>query len=219
MGWEAAEDALVDALRLLVQTSVNDALCARYEANPIASTYGYPITLESLDAVRLPALAVYRVSDGLTNIGRRNNAGRTQMALDYFGPTTPLHQLGERWPLLHEVWAQILAAVCSDSVTINGTALTPLTTAGVVDLIEGSAATAYSFAVGGSGAIPFAAGRLTFDVIEATESTAVPFRELLTTIDLYDDDGALPTGAAIVVDQAINNTGFDPRAFSVGFGS
>lgn len=216
MGFDALDDSLVTALRLLIATYVNDELRTSYEDDPIYTTYGYPIPLDQLPSTQLPAFSIYRVSDGLIARGTRFDDS-TEIALDYFGPPFRYNDIGDCWPLLRNVWKNTVAAICADTVTIGSETLTPLETAGVVDLNERSVTARYSFATDGSNSFPFFAGRATFQTREVAASTAKPFRELLIQQRLYDDNGLIDTEQDPIVEQKLVSSAFDPLAFSSGF--
>ena len=223
MGFDAATDALVDALRVVVGANVNAALAERYGREPIAVTYGYPIPLDQLPSVQLPALSVYRVSTALKSTGRRTTDRRTVFALDYFAAPVPQSNLDAEWAVLHEVWNETIDAICADSFSACAevppkTPDAPLTEAGVLELVESSVQATFSFAQGGQGAFPFFAGRATLDWRpDPAPSTAVLFRELLGSFRLYDGTAPVDTECDPVVQVLITNTGFD-RGFTLGFG-
>lgn len=223
MGFDAATDGLVDAVRSVVGANVNAALQAKYDRRPIPTTYGYPVPLEQLVNVQLPALSVYRVSTALTSVGRRDDMRRVVMALDYFAAPVPYENLDTEWPVLSEVWEQAITAVCNDSFSAcaevpDKSPANPLGTAGVVDLIEGQVQAVFSFAEGGQGAYPFFAGRMTFDVEpERAASTAPLFQQLVNSLRLFDASGAVVTDCDPIVQDQILNTAWD-TGFTLGFG-
>lgn len=211
MGFEAATDELVDALRLVVGTGVNGALSALYERNPVEITFGYPVPLDQLPQLSLPALSVYRVNDALVSTGTRQDEVQTEIALDYFGPPVGLKALDTCWALLRQVWAETTKAILEDS---DGS----LCDAGVVGFDETSVRAAYSFATDGSNSFPFFAGRATFVSRPVKQSNAKPFRQLLVEHRLYADGAVVDTECDPVVEQELRSTGVDPGAFDTGFG-
>lgn len=219
MGFEAAEDDLVDALRLLIAVNVNDVLRDTYDEDPIPTTYGYPVPLDQLPQTQLPALAVYRISDTFVSGGRRQDDVRAAMGVDYFGPPIPLTDLNDCWALLREVWEQLGISICGNSFTDkDGNEQTPLTDAGVIKLQMPTVTAAYSFAVDdGGNAFPFFAGRFSMDTRETTTVTAPPFRELLVSYRLVEDGVFVVTDCDPIVEDQLLATAFDPRAFSSGF--
>lgn len=227
MGFEAATDDLVDALRLLVAARVNDALQATLGKYPIPTTAPYPIPLDQIAAGGLPLLSVYRESETMIRNGARRHDRRTVFALDYFVGPVPLVNLGPEWPLLHHVWQGALDAIYADTVEdlldpypedAADLPVNPLCDSGVVNWPEEASRVDYSLATAGDGAYPFFAGRITLDWRPVRTSNAVAFQQLFAAFNLYERGERLTDGDINpIVEQNLTNTGFDVDAFDLGF--
>lgn len=209
-------DLLIDALRSVIQTNVNAELQSTYSGDVIVTTAGYPVPLELLPKLKLPTLAIYRISETLTGGGRRRDDDLSQIAFDYFGPPTPISRLDATWPLLRSVWSELVDAVCAGTLPTS-THINTLQNAGLIEAIEDSFAVTYNFATGGNYNYPFFAGRAQIQSREVPVSDAVPFTRLYVALNLVDEEGVSETELnPIVEDNLEAEVTFPTQHFNIG---
>jgi hypothetical protein len=138
MALHAATDPQVTALRALLLGGLNAMLTPTTTEDVVVATYGYPAfgapgaAPTRVPQLRLPGLAVYRLTDRFAERAMLRRETEVIMRLDYVVSATPLGSVDARWPILRAVWDACLdliaaghhASVSSDAHVLEAVGFT-----------------------------------------------------------------------------------------------
>jgi hypothetical protein len=113
--YDTLDDELMTALGVVCFRRINEAMDL-VEGDAIRTVYTFPITIDLIPSVKTPALAIYRTQTQFAPHGPVGVHWNDSIRIDYIAPKTRQDKLGERWPLLHQVTKELLAALCSGKV-------------------------------------------------------------------------------------------------------
>lgn len=214
MALETARDEAIEALAALCKGAVNAALQPTLGTLAIKYVFPAPLPLDLIAQNSLPALCVYR------SIERDRDAGDwifedvTTYRFDYYAPATPLVRIQDRWPLLHQVWTVMLAAIregrdpnVSDNAYI-------LRAGGIARYVLGTGQAEYTFVPGANNTYPYFRAQLQLEgcydkpaahIDAANRSTLDDFETLHTEWNLPPVDETRDAGGGFAnEDNAVN---------------
>lgn len=112
MTLQSCADPQTSALITLLSGGLNAELTPTTTEDVVVATYDWPaITAERVPQLGHPALAVWRESEQVYQRTAAHLHYRVIWRIDYAAPATALALVGDRWPLLRNVWATALALV------------------------------------------------------------------------------------------------------------
>ncbi len=80
-------------------------LRAKLGVEAVARVYHWPVRIELVPTLQVPALAVYRLTDQLVAAADAvEDVDAANIRIDYYAPVTPLDRIDLRWPLLRRAW-------------------------------------------------------------------------------------------------------------------
>lgn len=198
MSLDSATDAVVAALRTLLKGGVNAETAADLGADAVVQTYGWPIAVDQVPAMTLPALNVWRyeeVNEAHTFGHVRTNA---TIRIDYYAtPAGPL-SVDNRWPLLRRVWDEITQLIrVGHHPSVSGDA-NLLSAAGVIEVPYSQMRVKYLMAPSGGQAFPLFQGQALF-----RHRTEIDVSALQDLVDLDATYNLKTDGADVAIDEEI----------------
>lgn len=184
MTYEASTDEPVLALRQLARYEVTRLLASELgdtTAYPaVRKTYGFPIPLDMLRSLELPACAIYVDRERTVSTGRWRDRGLS-VVVEYVLPPTQKGSMDTRWPLLRRVWDTMLPAFVLGTVDLGAGPVDVKAPAGIVKVDDETATCSFAFVPDGAQTFPGFVARL-----EVVERPAVAL-DLPDLVALYAD--------------------------------
>jgi hypothetical protein len=186
-------DPLINGLRTMARVDLVSALVPFFGASAeypaTRSTLGYPITLDDLEALQLPSMAIFIEREDGAPIGRHPDE-RLTIVFDYFMAPTPTIKLDARYGALHLVWRKLVACVRAGVITSTPTPTT-LHALGVQWVFPEHSVT-FDHATDGERAFPHFTGRIPFRYRAPDETVEyADLVELLADLNRVDGNPAI----------------------------
>lgn len=190
--YDTARDVVIAGLRALALTTVTSELVSTFgAANPaVRSTHGFPIALDQLRSLKLPAMSVYVERARVLSVGRHRDH-RLSVVFEYVMPPCGLDKMNARWPALRAVWTALLRSMVdgvegttTTPVTLEGEATpTTLQAVGITGIADETAECAFAFVAGGSETYPGFVARVE---VTARDEAALDLVDLVALFARFD---------------------------------